>query len=97
MAYQLFSPQLHPFCQQRPIVQYCREHNIVVQAYCPIIRGKMDHPQITALATKSATPTRIHSNAEVYDFVLADEDVAALDSLDRGKDGAVSWNPVNAD
>ncbi|KAG6812022.1 hypothetical protein H0H92_004684 [Tricholoma furcatifolium] len=105
---------------ERPIVSYCRDNNIVVQAYCPIIRGKMDHPVITELATKydrdpaqilirwslqkgfvplpkSATPARIHSNAQVYDFELADEDVAALDALDRGKDGAVSWNPVDAD
>ncbi|KAG6918542.1 hypothetical protein DXG01_013632 [Tephrocybe rancida] len=106
--------------EQRPIVSYCREHNIVVQAYCPIVRGKMDHPQIIALATKynrdpaqilirwslqkgfvplpkSATPARIHSNTELYDFDLADEDITALDALDRGKDGAESWNPVDAD
>lgn len=42
--------QLHPFCQQRPIVDYCREHSIVVQAYCPIMRGKMDHPIIQTIA-----------------------------------------------
>lgn len=45
---------------------------------------------------KSATPARIHSNAQLYDFELADIDVQKLDSLDRGKDGAVSWNPVDA-
>lgn len=112
--------ELHPFCQQRPIVSYCHEHSIVIQAYCPIVRGKMDDPAITALASKyardpaqillrwslqkgfvplpkSATPARIHSNTHLYDFVLTEEDMAALDALDRGKDGAISWNPVDAD
>lgn len=32
--------QLHPFCQQRPIVEYCKKHNIVVEAYSPLTRGK---------------------------------------------------------
>ncbi|KAF8550677.1 Aldo/keto reductase [Imleria badia] len=43
---------LHPLCQQRPIVNYCRAHEIVLQAYCPILRGKMDHPVIQAIAKK---------------------------------------------
>lgn len=44
--------QLHPFCQQKAIVQYCREHAVVVQAYCPILRGKMDDVVITEIAQK---------------------------------------------
>ncbi|KAH7916518.1 NADP-dependent oxidoreductase domain-containing protein [Hygrophoropsis aurantiaca] len=47
--------ELHPFCQQRPIVEYCQNHSIIVQAYCPLIRGedgKMNHPVIQAIATK---------------------------------------------
>jgi len=110
--------ELHPFCQQKPIVSYCLAHSIVIQAYCPILRGKLDHPVITELAgkyhrdpaqvllrwslqkgfiplPKSATPTRIQSNTMLYDFSLSDEDMERLDALDRGKDGAVSWNPVD--
>ncbi|KAL6308067.1 Aldo/keto reductase [Sparassis latifolia] len=112
--------ELHPFCRQKPIVAYCKEHSIVVQAYCPIIRGKMDHPTIQKLAEKykrdpaqvllrwslqkgfvplpkSATPARIRSNAQLYDFALDDEDISSLDALDRGKEGAVSWNPVDVE
>ncbi|KAL1735512.1 NADP-dependent oxidoreductase domain-containing protein [Schizophyllum commune] len=112
--------ELHPLCQQKEIVEYCNQNNIVVQAYCPIIRGQMDNAVIQSVAKKHArdpaqilirwslqrgfvplpkseTPSRIHSNAQVYDFELSDEDVAQLNSLDRGKDGAVSWNPVGAD
>jgi len=112
--------ELHPFCQQKPIVDYCRKHSIVIQAYCPLIRGKMDHPTITELAEKhrrdpahillrwslqkgyvplpkSATPARINSNAQLYDFALDVDDMAQLDALDRGSKGAVSWNPVDVD
>ncbi|KAF4621156.1 hypothetical protein D9613_000466 [Agrocybe pediades] len=111
--------ELHPFCQQKDIVEWCNANGVVVQAYCPIIRGQMNHEVIHALSAKydrdpaqvlirwslqkgfvplpkSATPGRIRSNVEVYDFELAPEDVAKLDALDRGKSGAVSWNPVNA-
>ncbi|KAJ8454187.1 hypothetical protein ONZ45_g19400 [Pleurotus djamor] len=111
--------ELHPFCQQKPIVEYCNKHNIVVQAYCPILRGKMDDETIQSIAKKhdrdpahilirwslqrgfvplpkSATPSRIHSNANVYDFALDEEDMDKLNGLDRGADGAISWNPVGA-
>jgi len=110
--------ELHPLCQQTGIVKYCKENNIVVQAYCPIIRGRMNEPAITALATKynrdpahillrwslqkgfvplpkSATRDRIHSNANLYDFELTEDDMQALEALDRGTAGAISWNPVN--
>jgi len=42
--------ELHPLCQQRPVVSYCLQNSIVVQAYCPVIRGKMDHPVIQEVA-----------------------------------------------
>lgn len=44
---------------------------------------------------KSVTPARIHSNAQLYDFALDAADMAALDGLDKGKAGAISWNPVD--
>ncbi|KAK0485827.1 Aldo/keto reductase [Armillaria novae-zelandiae] len=44
--------ELHPFCQQKEIVAYCKENAIVVQAYCPLVRGKMDDPVITNIASK---------------------------------------------
>ena len=59
-----FSSQLHPFLQQTGIVKYCNENNIVVQAYCPLVRGKMDNPTIAALATKvrSTLTKDVHYN-----------------------------------
>ncbi|GJJ06676.1 hypothetical protein Clacol_000871 [Clathrus columnatus] len=110
--------ELHPFCQQKPIVDYCRKYGIVIQAYCPLIRGKFDEPILQNVAKKhskdvaqvlvrwslqkgyiplpkSSQPARIKSNADAYNFVLSDEDMEAIDSLDIGDSGAVSWNPVN--
>ena len=33
------SIKLHPWCQQRTLVDYCRKHNIVIEAYCPLVRN----------------------------------------------------------
>ncbi|KAH7921347.1 Aldo/keto reductase [Leucogyrophana mollusca] len=112
--------QLHPFCQQRPIVEYCKARNIVIQAYSPLVRGALDDPVIHAVSEKynkdpaqilirwslqkgfvplpkSSQAQRIASNARVFDFEIAEEDVAALDSLDHEGAGAVTWNPVDAE
>ncbi|RPD73750.1 Aldo/keto reductase [Lentinus tigrinus ALCF2SS1-7] len=31
--------EVQPFCQQKDIVEYCNKHGIVIEAYCPLIRG----------------------------------------------------------
>ncbi|KAF8074148.1 Aldo/keto reductase [Lyophyllum atratum] len=38
--------ELHPFCQQKPIVDYCKAHGIAIQAYCPLVRGDFSNPVI---------------------------------------------------
>ncbi|OBZ72778.1 Glyoxal reductase [Grifola frondosa] len=111
--------EVQPFCQQKEIVNYCNKHGIVVQAYCPLLRGKHDDPVLQEVAKKynkevaqvlvrwslqhgfvplpkSATDSRIISNANVYDFEIAAEDIAKLDALDKGDAGAISWNPIHA-
>ncbi|KAJ7268836.1 Aldo/keto reductase [Mycena haematopus] len=111
--------ELHPLCQQKPIVEYCKANSIVVQAYCPIIRGQSDNEVIKEIAAKhnrdpaqillrwslqkgyvplpkSATPSRIHSNANLYDFELSGQEMAGLDALDLRQKGGISWNPVDA-
>lgn len=45
--------QLHPWCQQREIVDYCKRRNIVIEAYCPIVRNeKANDETLTSIAKK---------------------------------------------
>lgn len=45
--------ELHPWCWWPHVVDYCRAHNIQLQAYCPIAQGtKLDDTQLNALADR---------------------------------------------
>jgi len=44
--------ELHPLCQQKPIVEYCKANGIVVEAYCPIIRGDFSLDGLAEMAEK---------------------------------------------
>jgi len=46
---------------------------------------------------KSARPERMTENFRVFDFALADEDMAVIDGLDRGEDGRIGPNPDKFD
>ncbi len=46
---------------------------------------------------KSQNPDRVRSNIDVFGFEISKEDIEKLDELDRGKDGAVTWNPIDVD
>jgi len=112
--------ELQPLCQQKEIVDYCKKHQIVIEAYAPLMRGQWDIPAITDAAKKynktpaqilvrwslqrgfaplpkSASPERVIANADVFDFEIDAEDMARIDSLDRGKEGEITWNPVDVD
>ncbi|PGH13922.1 hypothetical protein AJ79_03337 [Helicocarpus griseus UAMH5409] len=105
--------ELHPWCQQKVIDAYCKEHGIVVEAYAPLVRNyKANEPTLVGIAEKygkstaqilirfalqkgwvplpkSDNPDRIQANADVYGFVISDEDMAVLNALDRGDEGAI--------
>jgi len=112
--------ELHPYCQQRSIVEYCRAHGIIVQAYTPLVRGKFENLVLQELSKKygkdpaqilirwslqhgfvplpkSQNPDRVRSNIDVFGFEISKEDIDRLDELDRGKEGAVTWNPIDVD
>ena len=55
-----------------------------------------DGPSFVPLP-KSQNPDRVRSNIDVFDFEINKEDIEKLDGLDRGKDGAVTWNPIDVD
>jgi len=53
--------ELHPFCKQTPIVDYCKKNGIAVMGYSPITRGKkFDYPALQTIAKKyNKTPAQI--------------------------------------
>lgn len=53
--------EVHPWLTRPDIVSWCRERNIAVQAYCPIVRGqRFDEPKVLELAKKHGkTPAQI--------------------------------------
>ncbi|TFY81446.1 hypothetical protein EWM64_g2567 [Hericium alpestre] len=112
--------ELHPLCQQRDIVGWCRKNGVVVEAYAPLIRGNFSNPALQEISKKyerdpaqvlvrwslqhgfvalpkSSNPDRVQSNAQVYDLELSKEDMEELDAQDKGKEGSITWNPVDVD
>ncbi len=101
--------EFHPRLQQPEVIAYCREHDIVVEAWRPIMRGAVTGiDEIARIATahgkspaqvsirwilqkgmvvipKSARPERIREDFDVFDFELSEEEMAVMDSLDRGE------------
>ncbi|OAX33984.1 hypothetical protein K503DRAFT_794330 [Rhizopogon vinicolor AM-OR11-026] len=46
---------------------------------------------------KSSQPQCVISNSLVLNWNIESMDIAKLDALNRGKEGAVTWNPVDVD
>eukprot|EP01114_Cavostelium_apophysatum_P017973 TRINITY_DN5457_c0_g1_i2.p1 TRINITY_DN5457_c0_g1~~TRINITY_DN5457_c0_g1_i2.p1 ORF type:complete len:311 (+),score=54.08 TRINITY_DN5457_c0_g1_i2:89-934(+) len=110
--------EVHPWLTRRDIVDFCVNHNIVVEAYSPLAKAQtLNDPVLKNIATKysktaaqilirwslqhnyvvipkSVHEKRIRENSQIYDFELADEDVKALDALDRYF--VTGWDPTRA-
>ena len=37
--------EIHPWCQQREIAKYCKDHGIIIEAYCPLVRNQKAHDE----------------------------------------------------
>lgn len=43
--------EYHPYLDQRRVLDYCREHDMIFTAYCPLARGRLfGDPVLTAIA-----------------------------------------------
>ncbi|KAL8689007.1 MAG: hypothetical protein Q9218_005221 [Villophora microphyllina] len=53
--------EVHPFNTRTEITEFCHKHDIVVEAYAPLIRAmRMKHPVIASLSDKySCTPAQL--------------------------------------
>ncbi|KAJ1023580.1 hypothetical protein NDA16_003197 [Ustilago loliicola] len=104
--------ELHPWCQQRGIVELCKKHNIVLQAYCPIVRGEhADDSDVLEIAKKhrvdwSQVLLRWSlqkgfvplPKSDTRSRIASNADLFGfeLDAEDMGAKGAVAPNPVDA-
>lgn len=96
-------------CPHRLVVQYEKDVAQVLvrwslqRGYADILSQSDNHCGLLGLICsysplpKSSQPARVVSNADLYDFELAAEDMAKLDALDLGSRGAISWNPVDVE
>tara|TARA_R110002060_G_scaffold7852_2_gene11840 strand:- start:986 stop:1318 length:333 start_codon:yes stop_codon:yes gene_type:complete len=52
---------VHPFNTQTAITIFCQQHDIAVEAYCPLAQAmRFDHPKIVGLSKKySCTPAQL--------------------------------------
>ena len=111
--------EFHPHLQSPGLVDYCADHDIVVEAWSPLKAGQIiDDADLTAIADahsvtvaqvvlrwalqrgiiaipKSVTPSRIASNADLYNFELSDIEIAAINAMDRND--RVGPDPANFD
>ena len=53
--------ELHPWLTRGDIVDWCQKRNVVIEAYCPLVRGqRFDEPVLQQLAKKHVkTPAQI--------------------------------------
>ncbi len=53
--------EVHPWLARDDIIKWCNDRDIVVEAYCPIVRGeRFDDPKVTQLAQRyDKTPAQI--------------------------------------
>lgn len=67
--------ELHPYLYQRDLLEFCREHQIVIEAYSPLTHGeRLDDPKLVAIAKK-------YSNKSV---AAATAPPGVLEKLSRG-------------
>lgn len=101
--------EYHPRLTQVPLFDYCKAHNIQMEAWSPLMRGRLmdnetllniakhhgktpaqvilrwdlDHGVITI--PKSVHEHRIKENADIFNFTLSPQEMAAIDALNMNE------------
>jgi methylglyoxal/glyoxal reductase len=100
--------EYHPQFPQTELKEFCDMHNIVLEAWAPLMQGKIfDIPLMKELSEKygktisqialrwdiqkgvvtipkSIKAERIKENAGIFDFVISDEDMSKIETLNTG-------------
>ena len=98
--------EFHPGFMQKEVADFCRQHDILVEAWSPLGTGNMLSNKTLKIVAdkyarsvaqlcvrwvlqngvlplpKSITPSRIEENLDVDGFVINDEDMATINSMD---------------
>lgn len=98
--------EFHPGQMQNETVDYCKKHNMLVEAWSPLGTGRMlSNEKLKEIAAKydksvaqlcirwclqnevlplpkSVTPSRIQENSEIFDFVISNEDMSLINSME---------------
>lgn len=101
--------EFHPYLVQPKLLEICQAHNIKVEAWSPLMQGKiMSIPVLQNLAAKyyktvaqivlrwnlqkgiitipkSVNQNRIVENSQIFDFSISNDDMIAIDALDRNQ------------
>lgn len=90
--------ELHPYLYQRELLDFCREKNIVVQAYSPLTHGeRLNDPKLVAMAKKYGDK----STAQILIRWALQHDVAVLPKSSHrqriAEDAAVFDFAISAD
>ena len=74
--------ECHVLLQNRPIVDYCKQHNIPITAYCPLARGHLsENAGLVAITAKyQATVEQVG-----LAFLLAEEHIVIPSSTNRSR------------
>jgi diketogulonate reductase-like aldo/keto reductase len=53
--------EVHPFNTRTALCNFCEQHDIVIEAYAPLVQAlKMNHPTVVSIAKKNkATPAQV--------------------------------------
>ncbi|KAF8420388.1 NADP-dependent oxidoreductase domain-containing protein [Tirmania nivea] len=91
--------ELHPWCPQPFLAQFCTKHCMLLQAYSPLAHAtRWNDPTISAIARahNSDTESRIKGNADVFEFKLNELEMAKIAELGKGlEDGQAATCPYN--
>ncbi|KAI9786015.1 MAG: hypothetical protein M1816_008167 [Peltula sp. TS41687] len=102
--------EIHPWLGREDIVQWCSKRGVVVEAYCPLVRGqRFEEPILQPLAKKyQKTPAQVlgyvplpksvtHSRIEENAKVFDFELTAEeMKSLETGEYSPCSWDPTTS-